>query len=109
MDRLPGTPERRASPRVAVACPLHLHRQAGTAVDVRTVDVGPGGARVASPRPLRVDEEVRFDLDLPDGATPIGGWARVLRQHGHDMYALRFEKVSADDAARLWALTATRA
>lgn len=106
MDRLPGTAERRATPRIAVACDLHLHRPSGNPVDVRTVDVGPGGARVASHRPLRIDEELRFDLELPGEPRHVAGWARVLRLAGHEMYALRFTKVADDDVARLWELAA---
>lgn len=106
MDRLPGTAERRATPRAAVACDLHLHRHSGSPVDVRTVDVGPGGARVASHRPLRIDEELRFDLEIPGEPRHVTGWAHVLRQAGHELYALRFTKVDDDDVERLWRLTA---
>ena len=52
------------------------------------------GARVVSARPLRVDEELRFDLELPPGGRHLSGTARVLRQHRPDMYALRFENVA---------------
>lgn len=76
-------------------------------VDVRTLDLGPGGARVASARPLRVDEELDFDLDLSDGGPHVGGRARVLRQHEYDVYALRFERLGEGDAERLWAIART--
>jgi c-di-GMP-binding flagellar brake protein YcgR len=83
--------DRRVSPRVAVALDLHLARTKGNAVTARTLDLSVGGARVLSDRPLRVDEELRFDLDLHAGDRHLDGTARVLRQHRHDTYALRFE------------------
>ena len=85
--------ERRVTPRVAVALDLHLARTKGNAVATRTLDLSVGGARVLSHRPLRVDEELQFDLDLRAGAQHLSGTARVLRQHRHDTYALRFEHV----------------
>jgi len=48
---------------------------------------------VHSARPLRVDEELQFDLDLRAGEPHLNGTARVLRQDRHDTYALRFEHV----------------
>ena len=83
--------DRRGSPRIAVALDLHLGRKVGHAVIARTLDLSTGGARVVSARPLRVDEELHFDLQLGD--EHLAGTARVLRQHRHDTYALRFENV----------------
>jgi PilZ domain len=91
---------------VAVQLELRLQRRAGTAVVARTVDVGPGGARVTSDRPLRVDEEFRFAL--PVDGRDVGGLARVLRQDRHDVYALRFEGLGTADAQQLDALVAAR-
>jgi hypothetical protein len=53
---------------------------------------------VVSDRPLRIDEELAFDLELGAGGRHLTGTARVLRQHSTDMYALRFEHVA--EAAR---------
>ena len=89
-----GASDRRASPRIAVALDLHLERKVGNAVAARTLDLSVGGARVVSDRPLRVDEELRFDLRLGGGDEHLRGTARVLRQHRHDTYALRFEHVA---------------
>jgi hypothetical protein len=79
---------------VAVALDVHLGRKVGNDVVARTHDLSISGARVVSARPLRVDEELRFDLELPPGGRHLSGTARVLRQHRPDMYALRFENVA---------------
>jgi hypothetical protein len=50
---------------------------------------------VVSPRPLQIYEALQFDLELGDGSH-VTGMARVLRQHQHDAYALRFEGVAPD-------------
>lgn len=100
--------EQRTSPRVAVALDLQLGRKVGTAVAAHTSDLSVGGARVVSDRPLRVDEELRFDLALPARAEHLTGVARVLRQHRHDEYALRFESVDPDGLGILGAFVETR-
>lgn len=86
-------PDQRLSPRVTVALEVHLGRKVGNDVHARTCDLSLTGACVTCARPLRVDEEVRFDLALPRGAH-LDGTARVLRQQRHDMYALRFEHMT---------------
>lgn len=85
--------ERRSSPRMAVALDVRLKRKVGNPVSVQTLDLGAGGARVVSARPLRVDEELHFDLDLPVTGRHVAGTARVLRQHPNNAYALRFEHI----------------
>jgi hypothetical protein len=87
----PSGSEQRTAPRATVTLDVRLARSAGRAVEARTLDLGVGGARVRSTRPLRVDEELRFDVDLPEGNGHVDGTARVLRQDRHDVYALRFE------------------
>ena len=52
------------------------------------IEVTPGSTLVGSP--LRIDEQLHFDVDLP-AERHLGGTARVLRQDGHNVYALRFE------------------
>jgi hypothetical protein len=74
-----------------------LRRRSGTPIECRTVDVGPGGMCVASPRPLATDEELTFELAEP----PIEGRARVLRQQGLDLYAVRFENLREPSRAQL--------
>jgi hypothetical protein len=76
----------RRSPRARIAMPCTLHRRSGSPITGRTVDLGPGGMCVCTSRPLATDEVLRFELQLG-----IEGRARVLRQQGHDMYAIRFE------------------
>jgi len=86
-----GGNDQRRSARATVGLELHLVRKVGHPVTARTLDIGTGGARVRCERPLRIDEELRFDVDLPERRHLVGGTARVLRQGRHDVYALRFE------------------
>jgi PilZ domain len=99
--------EQRAHPRVVVDLEVHLSRKVGKEVVAHTCDLSVSGARVTSDRPLRVDEELRFELALPRGAH-LGGKARVLRQHRHDTYALRFEHIAASTRGDLDAFVASR-
>jgi PilZ domain len=98
-----GMSERRLAGRVPVQVEVRLERKVGRAVSARTVDISPGGARVTSERPLRIDEELRFNFGLPVDGVAVGGVARVLRQDRHNLYALRFENVGSNDLARLGA------
>jgi hypothetical protein len=95
----------RHSPRISIDCPMTLLRRHGGPVGGHTEDVGPGGACIVVDRPLRIDEELDFDLVLGD--VHVDGRARVLRQQSANRYALRFEGLDAD-AARLLVDTATR-
>lgn len=97
----PSGHEQRTAPRAAVALDVRLERGVGRAVNARTLDLGAGGARVRSTRPLRVDEELHFDVDLPAGGGHVDGTARVLRQDRHDVYALRFEGLAHATLAEL--------
>jgi hypothetical protein len=80
--------EQRRSPRVKIEMECTLHRRAGKPITGRTVDLGPGGMCVCTSRPLAADEVLRFELPGIDGR------ARVLRQQGHDTYAVRFERLA---------------
>src|ERR1700759_1925877 len=93
-------PERRGSPRVELDCGCTLSRRFGTPVEGRTVDVGPGGMRVATQRPLTTDEVLEFELPPPSGPG-VRGRARVLRQQSYGVYALRFERLTEDARAAL--------
>jgi hypothetical protein len=95
----------RHSPRVSIDCPVTLLRRHGAPIGGHTEDVGPGGARIVVDRPLRIDEELDFDLVLGD--VHVDGSARVLRQQDSHRYALRFEAIGAE-AERLLADTVTR-
>ena len=84
-----STDSRRAAPRAAIELPVTLARRHGNPILSRTLDVGPGGMRVCSDRPLGIDEVLTFDLDC--AGARVGGRARVLREHVGRTYALRFE------------------
>jgi hypothetical protein len=98
--------DRRRTSRAALALGCTLRRARGGPVHARTVDLGPGGMRVRSDRPLTLDEVLEFDLPLPPvGAVHVDGRARVLRLQAPGLYALRFERLADPAAARLRALT----
>ena len=82
-----------------------MHRRTGAMIEGRTVDVGPGGMRVHTGRPLSIDETLEFEL--PERAR-INGRARVLREHAYRVYALRFEKLGDDARAEIAELTRPR-
>jgi hypothetical protein len=88
--------ENRRSPRARIEMDCTLRRRTGSPVTGHTVDVGPGGMCVATSRPLAADEVLRFELEAG-----IHGHARVLRQHGHDVYAVRFERLDEPARAKL--------
>ncbi|WP_372788932.1 PilZ domain-containing protein [Paraconexibacter sp.] len=92
--------DRRTNPRVAVDVDVRLERAYGGPVAARTVDLGAGGMRVATVRPLRVDEVLHFDMMLDEGRT-VDGDARVMRLHPRSQYALRFERLAEQDLAAL--------
>ena len=91
----PRQPQRRSTPRVAVTLDLLLLRSKGNRIEGRTVDVGAGGMRVQTDRPLTIDEVLEFDLPLRERSAH--GRARVLRMQGHKVYALRFEDLDEGD------------
>jgi hypothetical protein len=82
-----------------------LHRRTGKMIEAQTLDVGPGGMRVHTNRPLAIDETLEFEL--PDRAR-INGRARVLREQGYRIYALRFEKLGDEARAEIAKLTQPR-
>jgi hypothetical protein len=98
-------PEQRKSPRARMAVDCTLHRRSGSPIDARTVDLGPGGMCVTCERPLAADEMLHFDLPLASGEV-VGGEARVLREQGYHVYALRFEALPAAASERLAGIAA---
>lgn len=92
--------DQRKSPRTRMAVTCTLHRRNGAPIEARTVDVGPGGMCVTCARPLATDEVLHFDLPLAPGDI-VDGEARVLREQGYHVYALRFEALPAAMSARL--------
>ena len=79
-----------------------LQRRMGSPISAQTIDLGPGGMRVESRRPLSADEEV--DFAIPNDVLPVSGRARVMRQHERYVYALRFERLAPEARAALNAL-----
>jgi hypothetical protein len=96
--------ERRRLPRVEIAVECTLQRRMGSPIVAQTIDLGPGGMRVESRRPLTADEEV--DFAIPDEAVGVRGRARVMRQQERYVYALRFERLPPETRAALAALAA---
>jgi PilZ domain len=74
-------------------------REKGAPIVARTVDLGPAGMCVRSKRPLAEDELVEFAIP-----GRCDGRARVLREQGYHVYALRFEDLANGQRAELQAL-----
>jgi hypothetical protein len=90
------------APRAEVALSCTLRRHVGSPIPAETLNVGPRGMRIRSPRPLREDETVGFDL--PNLDIRVTGSARVVRQELPHVYALRFENLPEPMIRRLHAL-----
>jgi hypothetical protein len=80
-----------APARRAVSLRCTLTRGAGSPIRACAIEIGPTGMRVATERPLAVDETVSFDLVHDDAR--ISGRARVVCQERPDVYAVRFESL----------------
>jgi len=90
------------APRAQIEMSCTLRRQIGSPIAAQTMDVGPRGMRVRSPRPLTTDETVSFDL--PNLDMRVNGRARVINEDRPRVYALRFENLPAPMVQRLHAL-----
>jgi hypothetical protein len=88
--------------QIAVTCTLQ--RRMGSPITAQTIDLGPGGMRIESRRPLTADEEL--DFAIPTDDLQLSGRARVMRQHERYVYALRFERLRPEARAALNALAA---
>ena len=99
------TSERRRSWRTETSLECTLHRRTGKTIEGRTVDIGPGGMRVHTSRPLSIDELLEFEL--PERGR-VNGRVRVLREQGYRIYALRFEKLGDEARADIAELTQSR-
>ncbi len=86
-----GAPVRPRVPRARIALSCTLRRRIGSPIVAETIELGPEGMRVTTPRPLAEDETVNFEL--PNLPMRVGGLARVLRQQRPHVYALRFERL----------------
>ncbi|HEU0316551.1 MAG TPA: PilZ domain-containing protein [Solirubrobacteraceae bacterium] len=89
-DRVAGPVGARV-PRARIALSCTLRRRIGSPIVAETIELGPDGMRVTTPRPLATDETVNFEL--PNLPMRVGGLARVLRQQRPHVYALRFERL----------------
>ena len=90
------------APRAEIALACTLRRTIGSPIPAETLNVGPRGMRIRSPRPLMEDETVGFDL--PNLDIRVAGRARVLCEERPHVYALRFENLPEPMTRRLHAL-----
>lgn len=90
------------APRADVELLCTLRRHIGSPIGAMTLNVGPRGMQIRSPRPLTADETVGFDL--PNLDMRVNGRARVLREERPHVYALRFENLPEPMMRRLHAL-----
>jgi hypothetical protein len=90
------------APRAQIALTCTLRRQIGSPIPAETLDVGPRGMRIRSPRPLMADETIGFDL--PGLDMRLSGSARVICEERPHVYALRFERLPEPMLRRLHAL-----
>lgn len=90
------------APRAVIELPCTLRRHVGSPIPVLTINVGPRGMQIRSPRPLMTDETVGFDL--PNLDMRVNGRARVICEERPHVYALRFEGLPGPMTQRLHAL-----
>jgi c-di-GMP-binding flagellar brake protein YcgR len=90
--------DRRRTWRTEIALECLLHRRTGKTIEAQTLDLGPGGMRVKTNRPMAVDET--FEFELPARAR-INGRARVVDERGYRVYGLRFEKLGDEARAEI--------
>jgi c-di-GMP-binding flagellar brake protein YcgR len=95
--------DRRRTWRTEIALACTLHRRTGKVVEAQTLDLGPGGMRVKTGRPLAVDETFEFELA---NRPRIHGRARVVNERGYRVYGLRFERLGDEARAEIAALAA---
>ena len=92
------TSERRRTWRSEISLACILSRKTGKMIEARTLDLGPGGMRITRSGRSRPDELLEFEL--PERAR-VNGRARVLREQGYRIYALRFEKLGDEARAEI--------
>ncbi len=98
---MPDTTERRVAARIRVSLDLTLERGHGSEIRGNTIDLAERGARIATTRPLRVDEVLTFHLGLRPPEQELGGRVRVLREHPNREYAVRVEELDGDGNGEL--------
>ena len=72
--------ERRRTWRTEIALECTLHRRTGKTIEAQTLDIGPGGMRIRTNRPLSVDEVLEFEL--PDRARVNGDDYLIVASKG---------------------------
>lgn len=90
------------APRTEIELSCTLRRHIGSPITVQTMDLGPRGMRIRSPRPLMTDETVSFDL--PNLDMRVNGRARVIGEERPRVYTMRFEGLPGPMIQRLHAL-----
>jgi hypothetical protein len=103
-----GSPQllkRREYVRATVDLPLTLLADDADGDDVaihaHAIDLSGGGMLVKGLRAPRLDDELRFELELGDGDAPISGRGRVVRLETADRIGLQFSDVAQPDRIRL--------
>lgn len=99
---------RRSQRRSPVVLDAQLERKVGKAVGAQTRDLCTHGARIVTDRPLAIDEELTFDLEV-EGRTHLRLASRVLREQHHSTYALRFEHLAPEEQRAIDALLSSLA
>jgi hypothetical protein len=104
-----GSPQllkRREFVRATVDLPLTLLRPGADEEVVTThaqaLDLSGGGMLVSGLAHCpRLDQELRFALDVGDGGEPVRGTGRVVRQETGDRVGLQFSTIAQADCVRL--------
>jgi hypothetical protein len=103
-----GSPQllkRREYVRATVDLPLTLLAAEADEDDVEThahaIDLSGGGMLVKGLHAPRLDDELRFELELGDGEAPVTGCGRVVRLETCDRVGLQFFDVAQPDRIRL--------
>jgi hypothetical protein len=103
-----GSPQllkRREYVRATVDLPLTLSTTGADVDDVtvhaHAIDLSGGGMLVKGLQAPRLGDELRFELELGDGDTPVTGCGRVVRLETFDRVGLQFSDVAQPDRIRL--------
>jgi hypothetical protein len=103
-----GSPQllkRREYVRATVALTLTLSAVGadgdGVTVHAHALDLSGGGMLVKGLQAPRLGDELRFELDLGDGDTPVSGNGRIVRLETADRVGLQFSDVAQPDRIRL--------
>lgn len=100
--------QRRQATRTRMSCPVSLAAFDGpsgfTTVRGETIDIAPGGCRVATERPFPPGVDPTVTITLPGNDSPVVALAHVLESDtapGHYEYRMVFHELTPDDADRL--------